>query len=156
MAEAAHLTDIAVVSKRRTIAPDVLHLVLPVPPSTNRLWRNRGGRTIKSLPAREYEGAVQDVLARAGLNPYRPRWAAGDVGYHLVWYRARRTGDASNRLKLIEDVLTGWVYTDDKQVAFGAFERRDDDPRHARIELWLMPAHMARTFTPPEREEMAA
>lgn len=158
-ARATRANDRASCAKRNapvTRQTDVVHLTLPVPPSTNRLWRRWAGRTLKAKPVREYEGQAQDVMAAAGLNPYRPAFPRGDLALVLVWYRARRSGDASNRVKCLEDCLRGWVFADDAQVAVLHIERRDTQPKAARVECWVMPAHRAATFTIPHDLEAAA
>jgi Holliday junction resolvase RusA-like endonuclease len=129
--------------KRATVPANVVHLVLPVPPSVNRIWRRGQGRTYKEPKAAAYEAAALEVMLAAGLRLHRPRFDRGDVAVVLVWYRASRRGDADNRVKLVLDAGNKVLWTDDAQVTDLRIVRRDDDPKHARVELWAMPAAMA-------------
>jgi crossover junction endodeoxyribonuclease RusA len=129
--------------KRATVPTDLVHLVLPVPPSVNRIWRHGHGRTYKVPKAVAYEAAALAVMFDAGLRLHRPLFARGDVAVVLVWYRASRRGDTDNRIKLVLDAGNAVLWTDDSQVTDLRIVRRDDDPKHARVELWAMPAAMA-------------
>lgn len=84
----------------------------PEPPSANRYWRSYRGRVVVSPEAKAYKEAVWVVAKRAKLQPL-----TGDVALTLVWHRGRRSGDLSNRIKVLEDALRGLWYADDKQVA---------------------------------------
>lgn len=111
-----------------------VRLVLPEPPSVNRVWRKgKGGRMHLNPRAAAFYGAVQAAVLRAGIT--RVRFTADvPVTYALTWYRARKTGDLSNRIKCFEDSLNGLVWADDKQVvSFTA--RRVDGERPARLEV---------------------
>jgi Holliday junction resolvase RusA-like endonuclease len=141
-------------TRPRTRAADLLHLVLPVAPSVNRIWRRgktRTGKatTYKDPKAERYEIEALAAMRAAGLHVNAPRFPRGDVGVVLVWYRAQRRGDADNRVKLCLDAANRVIWTDDSQVTDLRIVRRDDDPRNARIELWVMPAHQAETFQLP-------
>lgn len=109
-------------------------LTLPEPPSVNRIWRKaRGGRLYLAPKAREFYLGVQAALLKAGIT--RIVFPKGvEVKYDLTWYRSRKAGDASNRLKAVEDSLNGLLWDDDKQVVAGAF-RRVDGQRPGRVEL---------------------
>lgn len=106
-----------------------VRLTLPAPPSANRYWRVFRNRAVMSDEAREYKRLVAYLAQRAGLEP-----AAGEIVLTVRWYRARRSGDLSNRIKIVEDALRGVVYVDDKQVVeLHAF--RDDDKANPRVEI---------------------
>lgn len=83
---------------------------LPLPPSANVYWRMMRGRTVVSPQVRDYRVVVAHRCAT--MTPL-----AGRVRLTLHVFMGRRTGDLSNRLKVLEDALQGYAYTDDGQVA---------------------------------------
>lgn len=110
-----------------------VRLTLPVPPSTNRLWRNGRGRTYKSKAAQAFEAEVRAICYKAGIT--RPKWAK-DVPLRvtLTWYRQIKKGDLDNRAKATLDSLRGLVLVDDAQVTeLHLF--RVDGQRPGRVEL---------------------
>lgn len=118
-------------------------LVLPTPPSSNRYWRTRVARTragrtyvqtYKSPEARAYQLAVANRALVAGLRPL-----SGDLALVIRWYRARRAGDTSNRIKLIEDALQGVLFENDRQIKRVVAERFEDrlNPR-VEVDVWVV------------------
>lgn len=121
-------------------------LTLPVPPSSNRYWRTtaRYSRarkrwraiTYKSAEAKEYQKSAQNLALAAGM---RPIPGPTEVTLIVVWYREKRIGDLTNRIKVVEDALQGAAYDDDKQVS-EAHEYRFDTERHnPRLEICVLP-----------------
>jgi len=104
-------------------------LVLPYPPSLNRLYRTVRGRPILSREAREYRAAVQRQLAGIGLKA-----TGSPVALSVALYRPRRAGDADNALKALLDALNGLLWLDDSQIVEIHLWRRDDKAR-PRVEL---------------------
>lgn len=102
-------------------APAVLGpLVVPEPPSANRYWRSRIARTrlgrqyvqvYVSPLARQWRVGLKWAAARAGWKPLE-----GPVRLKVRWCRARKAGDLSNRVKVLEDALQGLGYRNDAQV----------------------------------------
>lgn len=92
---------------------------VPFPPSTNKIWRSVGGRSILSEKARDYKtDAVADIIdqcAKAGGPP--PRY---DCRLMFALYLSppdRRRRDISNFIKLLEDCCVhAGVMVDDKLV----------------------------------------
>ena len=105
-------------------------IVFPEPPSSNRYWRNFRGRTVKSKEAREYQEAVKLIARKQKLR-------TGEIGLHLKWFRKRRAGDLSNRIKVIEDALQGILYRNDSQIVCILAERHDD-PKNPRVEVEIL------------------
>jgi crossover junction endodeoxyribonuclease RusA len=107
-------------------------LTLPYPPSTNRYWRvDRRGFAYLSTEARRYKVLVQNRVALAGVTAF-PKDRA--ISLHIDVYRPQRSGDLSNRLKIVEDVLQGLAYEDDRQVVDIRL-RRFDDKSNPRVEV---------------------
>lgn len=71
---------------------------LPLPPSTNRLWRSIGRRVIKSA---EYRHWIEEAGWR--LKEQRPGSIKGPVELSLLVGKSRL--DLSNALKAVEDLL---------------------------------------------------
>lgn len=108
----------------------MIHLTLPEPPSANRYWRTFRGRAVKSKEARAFVEAVRTLALVAKVKPI----LAGPVKLTVVWYRSRKMGDLSNRLKIVEDAMNGVCYTDDKQVS-EIVMRRVDGVKPGRMDI---------------------
>jgi len=113
----------------------VTHIILPYPPSANRLWRVFGGRVVPSPHATAYK-ATAAVLARQARLPLR----SGPVELILIIHpkaRKRETGrphrclDTSNAIKCVEDALQGVAYINDSQVVSISAKRGDPVPQGA-------------------------
>jgi hypothetical protein len=69
------------------------------------------------------------------------RWPTGlrgadcRLGLTVFWGHGRR-GDSVNVLKSIEDVFSGWVWDDDRDVA-GRWEHPETDKENPRVKLVL-------------------
>lgn len=88
----------------------MIRLTLPVPPSTNRLWRHGKGRTYKDKKAVSYEHAVALICRAKKVVPF-----TGPVRATYTLYRARRRGDIDN-VKVLWDSLEGFCFKDDGQI----------------------------------------
>jgi crossover junction endodeoxyribonuclease RusA len=113
--------------------PEPVTLTLPEPPSANRIWRNGRGRTYTSQAARDFKAAVLAAALIARID--RPVFH-GPVRLTMTWYRQRKAGDLSNRIKVVEDALNGVVWDDDKQVA-EIHVYRVDGQRPGRLEVTI-------------------
>lgn len=114
-----------------------VRLTLPEPPSANRIWRNGRGRTYTSQAAKEFKAAVYAECLRQRIT--KVVFGAGvPVALTLRWYRQRKAGDTSNRIKVVEDALNGLVWADDKQVA-ELHVYRIDGQRPGRVEVTIEP-----------------
>lgn len=110
-----------------------IDLTLPEPPSANRIWRNGRGRTYTSQAARDFKQAVYAACILAGIT--KPVFLAhSQVKLTMTWYRQRKAGDLSNRIKVVEDALNGLVWVDDRQVS-EIHVRRVDGERPGRLTL---------------------
>ena len=105
-------------------------IVLPWPPSANRLWRSVRGRNILSREGREYRAEALRQLAGQG-GPARLRWPlTGRLRVRIEAFPPdRRRRDLSNLLKASEDLLThGGVWLDDSQIDELTIVRREVTP----------------------------
>lgn len=103
-----------------------MRLTLPLPPSTNRYYRNVGGRMLLSKEAREYRAHCAFVAALQ----VRGGPLTGRVKIRADVYMDLR-GDLTNREKQLLDALEGTVYENDRQVWDWRMVRHLDreDPR---------------------------
>lgn len=93
-----------------------VELVVGEPPSANRIWRNGRGRTYTSSAAKDFKAEVLAAAYKAGIT--RPVFGPdAQLRLTLHWYRQRKAGDTSNRIKVVEDALNGVVWPDDRQVS---------------------------------------
>lgn len=96
------------------------HVILPYPPSTNRLWRRGVGRTYESPEAKAFKGLAAIQAKRANLE-----LRTGPVELILILHpkktkrpsaRPTRCIDLDNALKVACDALQGIAYVNDSQV----------------------------------------
>lgn len=83
--------------------------------------------TYVSEEAREYKQTVAEICD--GLTPF-----LSDVFITYRIFRPRRSGDLSNRIKILEDAMEGTVYLNDKQISEYHVTRFEDKLR-PRVEL---------------------
>lgn len=96
-------------------------VTLPYPPSVNALYATYGGRRLISTEGRNYKRTASMMALAAGIRPL-----SGDVTLTIMLYRPMKRGDASNRIKALEDSLSGVAYHDDAQVRRLVVERFED------------------------------
>jgi crossover junction endodeoxyribonuclease RusA len=95
-------------------------LVLPYPPSVNRIWRAVNGRNILSKTGRLYRLAVKSVVVKARAQEEIPKGPikGGLVCVLEVYPPDNRRRDLDNVSKAIFDGLThAKVWLDDSQVS---------------------------------------
>lgn len=90
----------------------MITLSLPLPPSTNNLWRVFGGRAIKSQEYRDWIARAHSIVA-ASVGNLEPTKAPCVVRIQIS---VRRRRDVDNSIKPVLDVLAGLVYANDSQV----------------------------------------
>lgn len=105
-----------------------VELTLPYPPSVNGMYATFRGRRILSKDGREYKKAVAMIPATVTFG--------GDVVLTINLYRPKRIGDLDNRIKAIQDSMTGIWYADDKQVV-EIHAYRHDDKLNPRAEITI-------------------
>ncbi len=94
-------------------------VVLPYPPSTNRMWRTFRGMTVLSKEGKAFKQQAALLYRRAGLKLHH-----GDVVVWLTLHpRMNKDGSASktvldldNSLKAALDALQGVAYVNDRQI----------------------------------------
>lgn len=110
-----------------------ISLVLPVPPSANRYWRNWRGKMVRSEEADDYRKLVRFLIMRDfDITPIDK----GEVDVDLWWYRGTLQGDTDNRIKVILDSLNGVIWKDDKQVRDIHIRRRLDRQNPRLVVSW--------------------
>lgn len=107
--------------------------VLPYPPSANAYWRSiviKGSvRVLVSKDAKQYKERAGMIARRLFPTPLK-----GPIGIQLRVYRPEKRGDLSNRIKVLEDALSGIAYDDDSQIVeIRAY--RHDSPRDGKVEV---------------------
>ena len=108
-------------------------ITLPYPPSANVYWRVWNGRVLLSREARSYKQKAALLAKSQGATPIE-----GDVELRLSVFRPRRSGDLSNRIKVLEDALNGVAFVDDSQVV-RIVANRFDDKSNPRVEVEIVP-----------------
>ena len=88
-----------------------MNVILPLPPSANRLWRYANGRAYVTREARAYKELCYWTAKKQGANPLD-----GPVILRGTVYFGRKNGDLTNRIKILEDALEGACYHNDSQV----------------------------------------
>lgn len=106
-----------------------MKIVLPLPPSSNRYWRNCRGRTFVSAEAKAFKQEVALLCATARVRPVE-----GACGVSMDVYRARRSGDLDNKIKCTLDSLNKIAFNDDSQIV-EIKARRFDDKANPRVEI---------------------
>ena len=120
--------------RRRRLTEKVQIFVFDLPPSANVYWRMGKGRIYVSDEAADYKEDVAKMSRQQGLK--EP--LEGDVAVMFRFYRARRSGDLDNKLKVLIDALKGIAYADDKQIT-ELHAYRFDDPKNPRVEVEIAP-----------------
>ena len=121
MSEYKRLTSQMSVSATGRVVPvsAMLTVLLPYPPSTNRMWRNFGGRMVLSAEASAFKLTTAKLARAAGV----PLVDGPVIVVITLHPRANKDGSASktcldldNPIKPVLDALQGVAYTNDKQV----------------------------------------
>lgn len=93
-----------------------MSFTFPMPPTTNDMFipiMFKGRATlVPSKQAKEYKVNVAELAEQQGAF-----LMSGTIRFTMHVFRKTRRGDVSNRIKIVEDALTGIAYYDDEQVA---------------------------------------
>lgn len=110
-------------------------IVLPFPPSTNRIWRAVGGRVLLSREGRAYREAVALSWRMARLQGYGRSRLSVSIDAYMPDSRRR---DCDNVLKAALDALQhAGAYTDDSQIDELRIRRAGIDRANPRVEVKL-------------------
>lgn len=112
--------------------PPIIHVTLPYPPSTNHFYAVFRGRKITSAAGRKWiDAAVTSIREQAGGQ------FTGAVRVTGTIYRPLKSGDLSNRIKPVEDVLqkAGLLKNDNQIDELEWFKR--DDKTNPRVEVTI-------------------
>lgn len=117
-----------------------MNLTLPLPPSVNHCYVNRGGRRMLSDAAYAWQDAAR-LIARRECS--KQHWRLTDNKKVVVelwaYWPDKRRRDMNNLHKLTADALEGAIYVDDRW----ALMRDMDfavDPKNPRLELRVVVA----------------
>lgn len=109
-----------------------MRLILPVPPSWNRAYRQGQGRIYTPQTILDFRTSV---WARAKAARIRPFPRATKVAVSFWWYRGRQAGDLDKRVSVVLDALQAGVwYENDAQVS-ELHCYRLEDPTNPRLEV---------------------
>jgi len=94
-------------------------ILLPYPPSVNRVWRNCRGRMVMSAEGAAYKLESAWRCRSAGM-----KLLSGPVEVHMVLHPKKTKGgaasktriDLDNMSKVVLDAMNGVAYADDKQI----------------------------------------
>ena len=94
-----------------------LRLVLPWPPSVNRIWRAFGGRIILAAISRKFYREAAAALPKGRIGPPLTVPVLVWIELHPPASMGRRRWDLANREKLLCDALTKQrIWHDDSQI----------------------------------------
>lgn len=108
---------------------EVVTLVLPFPPSANRLWRNANSRTYLSESYREWKDEAHVAYLQQKKAAGTP--IKGNFHYHIVLdeKRRKRARDGDNRGKAVLDFIQSvGLIEDDKLADAGSWSWGPCDP----------------------------
>jgi len=125
----AELGGAIVVKDSPAVTGATMVFVLPLPPSANRYWRMVNGHMTVSAEAKAYKTSAGWAAKVAGIDVLE-----GAVAVTLRVYRAQKSGDLDNRIKVILDSLKGVAWGDDSQVT-ELHAYRYDDKTNPRVEV---------------------
>lgn len=104
----------------------VIRLLLPMPPSANRYWRNTNTGSHVSREAREYKELVKNGTSGVEM-------LHGRLSLTLVYYGLPKIADMDNRIKVLVDSLKGIAYVDDASIYHLEAFRSDETLRKQMV-----------------------
>lgn len=108
-----------------------MKIVLPLPPSDNHTYGQRGKIRFMYKEAKDWKEDAYKLAKKQ----YKGELMAGDVKVGEIVFYLKHWRDIQGSLKLIFDVLEGIVYDNDKQVVeFGKVFRKSDKEK-PRVEI---------------------
>lgn len=115
-----------------------LRITLPMPPSVNHAYATVKGRRVLSRDGRTYKRGVGLVVAVAAIDAGFSVPADARLGLTLaLHFENNRRQDVSNRVKILEDVLSEALNFDDCAVDVLHVERKENDKSNPRCEVRL-------------------
>ena len=110
----------------------ILTFTLPMPPSSNRYWRTVVTKKGKALifVSQEAEKYKAQVARLTGC----PQLIQSEISIRIKVFRAQRSGDLDNKLKVLFDALQGVIYVNDSQIV-EIHALRFEDKFNPRVEV---------------------
>ena len=115
-----------------------ISLILPWPPSVNRIWRSVGGRVLLSAEGRAYRQVVAAAVLEQRGPPLGPLTGRLSMAIR-VYPPDRRRRDVDNLAKAILDAIehAGSVYENDSQIDHLSIHRcAVEKPGRLQIQIW--------------------
>lgn len=110
-----------------------MKLILPWPPSVNRMWRNVSGRSILSADGRRYREEVLWKVKDSHGSFVTP--LSVEI---LAWYPDRRRRDIDNVMKAPLDALThAGIWTDDSLIESLSITKAGYSQHEPRLEIMI-------------------
>ena len=105
-------------------------LKVPLPPSINRYYKRTRKHTklYKSQEAKDWEAEFKQLCWTC-----RVKFGDQRVARFFEFHYKSRLSDISNRIKIIEDAMEGWVYDNDRQIDMGQEWRVQDEKDYVNI-----------------------
>lgn len=108
-------------------------LILPYPPSMNRLWRQSNGRTYKDPKAKQYQVVAKATALAVGFS--KP--ISGPIRLMVELHPpSKKSIDLDNSMKAAIDALNGIAWLDDSQIVEIYAARREPVKDGALIVMW--------------------
>lgn len=123
--------------------PPSITLDLPLPPSTNKLWKPiNDGPSARTVSSRDYR--AWQKLAGGEIIAQRPKWAARSLPFDwsysvLIELPVAMKGDVANREKALTDLLVRALIVPDDQYCDDTRQMRSPDVPTGRCRVTVRP-----------------
>lgn len=105
-------------------------IVLPLPLSINATYKTGKGIFYMSQKGKDWKEEAGYLL----LKQWRKKPLTGNVYLHIWWFFEDKRRDISSGIKILEDVLEGHVYLNDRQIHKEVIDK-GYDKKNPRVEI---------------------
>jgi crossover junction endodeoxyribonuclease RusA len=111
----------------------MINLLLPMPPSTNRIWRSGGGKVYRDAKYMQWIVVAGNMVKAARVKQVKPPYAV----VYEYGRKDKRRSDLANREKALSDLLQKMaVITDDCEIVDMHLRWADDvEPGMVKISV---------------------